>query len=171
MDDRCAIEGQSASRSAWLLPADDRRCRARPRVAGGCDCVCAVALATRTAVCAVVARRAGASAMVEPIANSRTALRDGGTGRAQPSSHRAPHVALLRDLRDTGRKHAAARQLPGRSGAGRRTPHFADQPGALSAVGDCRARFRLGGDDANRRAHRSNVRLDAQARPFQGAFL
>src|SRR5579864_3679043 len=145
MDDRCAVEGQPSSRSARLLSADDRRCRTRPRTAGWCHRVRTVALGARAAVCDVMARRAGARAVVEPFADRGAAFRDGGPGRAQPSPHRATHVAFLRDLRYASRKHAAARQLPGRSEAGRRAPHLADQPWALSAVGDSARDFGWGG--------------------------
>ncbi len=44
-----------------------------------------------------------------------------------PAPARAPHLALLRDLRRRRRQLPAARQRPGASGGARRAPHLADQ--------------------------------------------
>ncbi len=54
------------------------------------------------------------------------------------AADRAPHLALLRDLRDGGRQHAAAGQFPGRPEAGRRAPHVADQHRPLPALAPSR---------------------------------
>ena len=51
------------------------------------------------------------------------------------AADRAPDLALLRDLRDRGRPHAAAGQFPGGPPAGARPSDLADQSRPLSAVG------------------------------------
>ncbi len=58
-------------------------------------------------------------------------------GRRHPHAalRRAAHMALFRILRHFRAPQSAARQLPGKPGAGRRASHVADQYRRLSAVG------------------------------------
>ena len=82
-----------------------------------------------------LAALAGDRALGQPVAADAGSLRDLRRRRASAAADRAAHLALLRDLRDAGRQHAAAGQLPGGPEAGRRAPDVADQHRPLSAVG------------------------------------
>ena len=85
---------------------------------------------------------------------------------------RAPHLALLRDLRDGRRSHAAARQLPGRSRAGARAPDLADQHRPLPARRSSRARDFgwIGTIDAIDRLEATLATMSGLAR-FRGHFF
>ena len=75
-----------------------------------------------------------------------------GRRRAGPAADRAADLAVLRDLRDAGRPHAAAGQFPGGPGAGAGPPDLADQSRPVSPLGGGRPRFRMAG---NRRSGRA----------------
>ena len=71
---------------------------------------------------------------------------------------RPPDVAVLRDLRRPGGPRAAARQLPGRSHAGRRASHLADEHRDLPAGDRHRPRPRLDRHARDGRAARGDAR-------------
>ena len=110
---------------------------------------------------------AGGRAMGESsaaIGRIQSALR---RRRASAPADRAPHLALLRDLRHGGRSHASARQFPGGPEARARPSNVAHQPRTVPAVRDRRARFRLDRYARDRGAAGSDARHDE---PSSSAF-
>ncbi len=94
-----------------------------------------------------------------------------GAGCTRSAPDRAAHLALLRNLRDAGRQHAAARQFPGGPETGRRASDVADQHRPLPAVGRRRARLRLGGQHRRPSSGWRRLRLHAEAAALQRPFL
>ena len=125
-------------------------------------------LAPLAALCGSPRRRLRAGS-----AAARTRRSDVRIGRrcAGAAADRTAHLAVLRDLRDGGRPHAAARQFPGGPGAGARPSDLADQSRAVSSVGGGRPRFRL---DRNRSRRSSGWRRRWRPWPasqrFRGHF-
>ena len=70
-----------------------------------------------------------------------------GCGRSGTADDRAADLAVLRDLRDGGRPHAAAGQFPGGPGPGTGPPDLPDQSRPVSSLGGDRPRFRMAGND------------------------
>ena len=95
--------------------------------------------AVRRAVAAVARHRAMGQPPAARIGGGWTPAAD---ARHSPS-HGPPDLAVLRDLRRTGRPRAAAGQLPGRPGAGRRASHVADEHRDVPARDGHGARLRL----------------------------
>ena len=101
-------------------------------------------VAAGAAVRGALDRLAGDRPLDEPVAcRGRAGCSVSARRRPRPAADRAADLAVLRDLRDAGRPHAAAGQFPGRSGAGPGASHLADQSRPLSAVGGERPRLRL----------------------------
>ena len=69
-----------------------------------------------------------------------------GRRRSGAAADRAADLAVLRDLRDGGRQHAAAGQFPGGPGPGAGPPDLADQSRPVSSLGGDRPRFRMAGN-------------------------
>ena len=101
-------------------------------------------------------------ALDEPVAARRRPPAGLGCGRPRVATGRAPHLALLRDLRDADGSHAAAGQFPGRPETGRRAPDLAHQSRPLPPLRGQRPRLRLGGDDRDRRPAGSDARDDGR---------
>ena len=171
MDDGRAVDGESTTGSPRLLSADGGWYLAR--TCHGCQCsrIRAVILATRPALCTAMADSPGARLVVQPVADRRTEAFGFRSGRARLPSHRPAYLALLRDIRDAVRQHAAAGQFPGGSKADRRAPDIANQHGSLSAFRHRRPRLRLGWNNGDRRAAGSDIQLDAEAPAVEGPFL
>ena len=110
-------------------------------------------------------------ALGEPAAADAGRLAVSPSGCADAAADRAPHLALLRDLRDGGGPHAAARQLPGGPEAGRRAPDLADQHRPLPAVGGRRPRLRLDRNARDRRAAGGDARDHGAPRALPRPFL
>ena len=93
--------------------------------------------------------------------------------RASAAADRAPHLALLRDLRHAGRQHAAAGQFPGRSDAGA-SPIGPRRPisASICSRSSQRPRFRLDRDavEAIERLEATLATLSRLAR-FRGHFF
>ena len=88
----------------------------------------------------------------QPLGRDRGPARIIGDADAPCAAHhRAPHLALFRDLRDGRAQQSAARQFPGSAAPVVAPPHLADQYRRLSAVGGLGPRFRL--DQPVRRHH------------------
>ena len=147
---------------ARVLSADERRRRHRHRCRDRRLVGRERRLAGGGAVRARLDRRAGDRALDEPVAARRRPPAGLGCGRPRAAPGRAPHLALLRDLRHGDGPHAAAGQLPGRPEAGRRAPHLAHQPRPLPALRGQRPRLRLDRDDRDRRAAGSDARDDGR---------
>ena len=94
-----------------------------------------------------------------PLAR-REARLTGGADRF-PAHDRAQDLGVLRDFRRPGGSLAAAGQLPGAPGGGRRAPHLADQHGARAAGEPVGVRLRLSQRRRADRAHRQRARHDA----------
>ena len=128
-------------------------------------------LAARAAVRGALDRLAGDRALDEPLSGRGGPAADVRRRRPRPATDRAPDLALLRDLRDAGRSHAAAGQFPGRPGAGAGASDLADQSRPLSAVGGERPRLRLDGNDRGGRAAGGDALDDEPARALPRPFL
>ena len=126
------------SEAPLLLPEPSLWRRPRPLGGPARGRVPAGRLGGGDAVHSAVDAVAGHRLADEPAAEARgsTAARRGRD--ALPSSACAPHLALLRDVRDGRRECPAAGQLSGRPRAGHRASHLADQPGSLPAEHDRR---------------------------------
>jgi cyclic beta-1,2-glucan synthetase len=105
-------------------------------------------------------------ALDEPVAARRRPRAGLARGRARIAADRAPHLALLRDVRDGRRELAAARQLSGgTAAAGDRASHVADEYRPVSAVDHGGARFRLARPRRRGRSAACDLRDDAQDVP------
>ena len=89
-----------------------------------------------------------------PAAKSELSLEQ----QRELQAHRAPHLALLRDLRHRRRQSPAAGQFPGRSSPGHRAPDFAHQHRAVPAVHRRGPRLRLVRPARRARSHRDHAR-------------
>ena len=128
--------------------------------------------ARRCPFVAAVAAVAGRRALGQPARRASPSDRRSPTRRrARAAARRAPHLALLRDLRDGRGPHAAARQLPGGPAAGRGPPHVAHQHRPVPAVHRQRARFRLDRHARRGRAARGDARDDGPARALPRPLL
>ena len=82
----------------------------------------------------------------QPVSrNCRPDVRIGG-GRSGPASDRPADLAVLRNLRDGSRPHAAAGQFPGGPGAGTGPSDIPDQSGIVPPVRGGSPRFRMAGN-------------------------
>ena len=88
-----------------------------------------------------------------------------------PAADRAADLAVLRDLRDGGRPHAAAGQFPGGPGPGAGPPDLADQSRPVSPLGGGRPRFRLDWEPPKRSSGWSDAGHHGPPRPVPRAFL
>ena len=96
-----------------------------------------------------------------PRIGRRAAL---GRRRRGAPPDRPPDLAVLRDVRGPGGPRAAARQLPGRSRAGRRASHLADEHRDVPAGDRDGPRLRLDRDARDGGAPRGDARDDRQPR-------
>ena len=171
MDDGGAVDRPAAAGVPRLLSGHGGRHGTRARRRRGRCHHDAVVLAACAAVRPAVAVGAGTRHVGQPLAARRAAARGLRSGRAGSAPRRAADLALLRDVRDAGGQHAAARQFPGRPEAGCRAPDVAHQHGTLSALRGRGPRLRLGRHDRDRRAAGNDDRVHADARALQGALL
>src|SRR6266545_960768 len=171
MGDRGAGESWPPSRSAWLLPSNGRRGRARRHRGGGRRVGATRGLARRAALSDAVARVAGGGALDQRAAEhcAHPAALSGGCAR--PPLGRAADLALLHDVRRSRRPRIAARQLPGNAEPGGGASHVAHEHRTVPAVHGGRARFRLDRHARGRRASRGHARDDERPRAFPRPLL
>ena len=99
----------------------------------------------------------------QPTPGAAAQLADVRRRRRGAEANRAPHLAVLRDVRHAGRQHAAARQFSGQPDAGDRASDVADQSRPLSPFRRQRARFRLDRDRPGDRSARGDAGDDEPA--------
>src|SRR6266849_3727182 len=117
-------------------------------------------------------RIAGHRSMDEPVAARGGAPTGLGCGHPRFAAGRAPHLALLRDLRDGNRSHASAGQFPGRPKADSRAPDLSHQSRPLPARRGQRPRLRVGGGDLQRfRGHFYNWYDTQNLRPLDPQYV
>ena len=152
MDDGGTIGVEPAPGPARLLSRHGKRDGARAVGGGRRAGAGAVVVAGRASDRIPLADGAGAGLAYEPVADRRTEPRRVRIRGARSAPHRPADMALLRDVRHRLGQHAATGQFPGGAEAGRRASDIADQHRSLPAFRRCRARFRLGGNQGDRRA-------------------
>ena len=124
-----------------------------PRRSTAADCP-----ASRCRSCCCGCARAADRLAHQPHAARGRQIRPVARRAARAAPDRAPHLALLRDVRHGGGQPPAARQLPGRSARRGGAPHLAHQHRPLSTVDRRGARLRLVRTARRARSHRGDAR-------------
>src|SRR5438094_957102 len=171
MDDRGAGESRAAPGPARLLPADGRRRHPGLRRRGPQRVGSSGGVAHRAPVSPALGGVTGGRSLEQPAVAGRAHEGALGCGGARAQADRAPHLALLHDVRRRRSPCAASRQLPGRSEPGGRPPDVADESRALPAGHGGRARFRLARDRGHRRATRGDASDDDGSRALSRPLL
>ena len=128
-------------------------------------------VARGAAVRRAVGRLAGGRAPHQSVSRSGRSIVDVRRRRRGAQTNRAPHLAVLRDVRHAGGQYAAARQFSGQPGAGDRASDVADQSRPLSPFRRQRARFRLDRNRPGDRSHRGDAGDDERIATLSRAFL
>ena len=171
MDDRGAGESRAAPGPARLLPADGRRRHPGLRRRGPQRVGSSGGVAHRAPVSPALGGVTGGRSLEQPAVAGRAHEGALGCGGARAQADRAPHLALLHDVRRRRRPCAASRQLPGGSEPRGRPPDVADESRALPAGHGGRARLRLARDRGHRRATRGDASDDDGSRALSRPLL
>src|SRR5204862_161042 len=171
VDDGRTGESRAAPGPGRVLPADGRRRHPGLYRGGRHRRSWPDGVAHRAAVSPAVGGVADGRSLEQPAVAGRAHEGAVGRGGARAQADRAPHLALLHDVRRRRRPRVASRQFPGGSAPCRRPPDVADEPGALPAGHGGGARLRLARGRGHRRAARGDASDDAATRALSRPLL